>query len=256
MRHGDSPEEDKMAYRNLTLSLGLVAVNVGVDPLTDRSARPSGKTFTPDTLEPIKRPTVESVTLYEREDGALVDIGEVEKDKTSKLIELTGFVSHVPAEMVETTYQVTPAKGGEKGLNTIRLALLANGAYGVGVINWDKAPKQVVIEATEWGVGMHVLTYADQFRARKTWVDESIVTDQEVDLAGALINASMKEEIVPIADAHAKRMREAILKGDVKKDAAKPAPVSETDNDEPVDLLASLRASVDAQAAIKEGATS
>jgi non-homologous end joining protein Ku len=233
-----------MAYRNLNMVLGLVNVPVGIDSLTDRSARPAGKTFDPETLEPIKRPKVESVTLYEREDGALVDIGEVEKDETSSLLELTGFVTHVPMEMVETTYQVSPGKGGEKGLATIRLALMGNGAYGVGIINWDKAPRQVAIEATEWGVAMHVLTYADQFRPTKSWAEGANLqtTEAEVHMAAALIQAGMKDGIKPIADAHAKRMRDAIAAGEVVKESEKKA----EDAPKGADLLETLRASMEA----------
>lgn len=246
-----------MAWRNLNISLGLVNVPVGIDPLCDSSTRPSGKRVCPTDGTPLKQQnvcpdcgTVHTAETWEtRYEGAakgelVAGVELPDAPESSKLIELDTFVDRLDFSSIDKSYAVSTAKGHESGYAILHAAIRRTGTVAIGTVVLDKAPRQVAVEATENGLRMHYLRYADSFRAETPQLVD--VDEKQVEVAVALIDLHRGEH-TPIRDEYAAQMKTAISGGTVEA----PAAVAE---EAPDDLAAQLAASVEAAKAKKAAA--
>lgn len=148
---------------------------------------------------------------------------------------MTDCLPAVELASVEKTYALTPGKNAAEGFSILHAALRKTGRVAVGVIQVEKAPRQVAVEATAHGLRMHHLRYADSYRPEVT----SLVDTDEamVGLAVQLIESLSVDVLEPISDAYATRLRAAIAEADHVVKAGE-------HRDAPADLMAELKASV------------
>lgn len=240
-----------MSYRNLNISLGVVNVPVGIDPLCDSSTRLSGKLVCPSDDTPLKQQLVcpQCGTVHTQAEAKTlhngVTITPPESPESSKLIALDTFVNGIGLSEIDKSYSVTPSKGSEQGYAVLHAAIRQTGVVAIGTVVLDKAPRQVAVEATDSGLRMHYLRYAESFREENTVVEEP--NPAHVALAVTLIE-TLKGKHERITDSYGQALTAAVTAagGTTEK------PAKATKDEPKDDLMAALTASV---AAAKKPAT-
>lgn len=253
---------------NLTISFGLVNVDVKYAPIIESKGRVSGKYLDPATLGPVtqqyvneKGQPVEKVLGYPHEEGYVVlsegDLQALKSERDGRL-ELKAFIEpdEVDSLYFEKTYLVWPAKANETSYDVLCAVLSSSGRYLVGTVVLDKSTKVVVLRYGQGCLLAQVCTYDANVR----WNEHRLVTGA-IGERGApdetLVNLAMQVfdaldetfDFASVEDEYDQRLRGAIAA------AAAGQPVPTAPKLEPVpavDLMEALKASVAAASATKK----
>lgn len=254
---------------NLTISFGLVNVNVAMMPLVSERRAASAKTLCADHQEPVKiawrcetgdHIAGETIKGYPHPDGAgfvFVDdtvLDELVAERTKRVeISRVVFADQIDPIYLGKTYLLWPQEGNDRPFDLFATALRRDGRAAVGTAVLSKQTQLIVIrwsEATDCLVA-HVCHFDEAVR----WPDiatardlQGDVDDAELEQAGMLL-AAIAGEFDPreVEDTYTLALDEAIAAAAGRKQQPKATPKQEA---KPLatDLMAALQASVQAAA--------
>jgi Ku protein len=173
---------------------------------------------------------------------------------TNKRIEIEHFSrrGEISNMLLDKVYYLLPDKGAERAFWLLRSAML--GRVGIGRVTIRTRERTVMLEALDNGVRMTALRYPEEVRDLPAFIIPAGITEQEIDLAVALVDA-MVDVFDPAA--HVDRWAEAVRKVAENKvngiKAETPAP--DVEPNPAMDLIAVLQAGVAAIKAKNEGKT-
>jgi DNA end-binding protein Ku len=254
---------------NGSISFGLVNIPVGLAPATKPAARQSDVSFRllhRECKTPIKQkrwcpyhdrevPPDEIVKGWEMAKGEFVlveeaDLEAIERDSTSRAIEITGFV---PEDSVDTiyfdrTYFLVPssAVAARRPYVLLLKAMRETGTAALGRFVLSGKEKLCLVRGRGDALTLETMYVADDVFSQGE-IDEAVgeadVKDAEVELArqiieGMVIEFKPDEQLVGEYRADLHTMLEAKLRGE---EVARPEPVEEAPV---VDLMEALRRSV------------
>lgn len=209
-------------------------------------------------LEPVRREVSRSEIVkgyeYERDQYVTLSREELEAitPQTAHEMEIVEFVQLTEIDPIyyETSYYVSPDKGGERAYSLLFAALRQSGLSGVAQVAMQKREHVVILRPGRTGIVLHTMFYetevrrADEYRA-----DTAAVAQRELDLALLLIkNLTAPFEPDKYRDTYREKLDaliQAKISGDetVQTPAAKIAPV--------VNILEALQRSLAASPAPK-----
>jgi DNA end-binding protein Ku len=252
---------------SLTISFGLVAIPVKLYSATVSSERISFNLLRQKDGSRVKQQYVAV------NDGKLVERAEMVKgyefakdqyvmfspeelkaleDTTSHAIDIGQFV---PLESVDPlyfdgTYYLAPDKGGAKPYTLLATALRKARQCAVG--RWISRGKEhiVVIRPIEDGLAMHQLHFKAEVRDLKDLgIEAATVSEPELKLAQQLIDHLAAKRFDPneYADEHRGRVQAAIQKKVEGKEVSIAEGPAAAAGGNVIDLMAALRASIDAR---------
>lgn len=219
--------------------------------------------FSPEDARDIER-AVSAAQPVEREDmvrgfelpgGDLVTVTDSElisiAPERSRTIEIEEFVDLADIDPVfyEKSYHVGPVRGAgaEKPYALLLRAMQAAGMVGIGRFVLRTKPHLVAIRPLKDALALETLFFGDEVRSPAeltSGLSNLTISDRELKTARQLIGA-MATEWIP--EKHADAYREELLDLLRSKPAATPAEPIESTGESPVgDLMAALRASVEA----------
>lgn len=175
---------------------------------------------------------------------------EVEKDKCMDIKEFVDADS-LDLAAVEKSYYLGPDKGGDKGYRLLSETMKAMGK--VAVAQWAARGKEqlIVIRPYKDGLILHQMFYANEVRDfEEVGCAKLQISDAERNMAGMLVTALSTGAFEPAKyeDGYVKRVQAAIE----RKVAGIPTPAAAPVAAAPIiDLLAALKASIEAAAAKK-----
>jgi DNA end-binding protein Ku len=182
------------------------------------------------------------------------------EDTTTHSIDIGQFVplESVDPVYVDSTYYLTPDKGGAKPYALLSTALQRSKQCAIG--RWISRGKEhiVVIRPIEDGLAMHQLHFQAEVREiKEVGLEPAAVSEAELKLADQLIDQLSAKRFDPneYHDEFKARVEAAIQRKVAGKDVSlAEAPVAKTGGNV-IDLMAALKASLDAktsQATVKE----
>ena len=195
-----------------------------------------------DVVRGIELPTGEFVTVEEEELEAITP-------ERSRTIDIEEFVDLAEIDPVffEKSYYVAPAwnAGADKPYVLLHRAMRTAGMVGIGRFVLRTKPHLVAVRAHERVLGLETLFFGDEVRSADdvARIPAVSVSDRELKMAQQLI-AAMGTEWIP--DKHADTYREELLELLRSKPAATRAEESATPTSSVGDLMAVLKASVEA----------
>jgi len=265
---------------NGSISFGLVNIPIGLAPATKPAARQSDVAFRMlhrECLTPIKQKRWcpvhdrelgpdEIVKGWEVSKGEFVivedaDLEAIERDSTSRSIDITGFVPEDAVDSVyfDRTYFLVPATAiaARRPYVLLQHALQETGMAALGRFVLAGKEKLCLIRPRGEGLALETMYLAEDVYSQAE-IEESVaeaeVNDAEVALARQIID-SMVTEFQPsdqLTSDYREELRELLeakLKG---QEISRPEPVEE---EEPtVDLMEALRRSVEESSKRKEAA--
>ena len=195
-----------------------------------------------DVVRGIELPTGEFVTVEDEELEAITP-------ERSRTIDIEEFVDLAEIDPVffEKSYYVAPAwnAGADKPYVLLHRAMRTAGMVGIGRFVLRTKPHLVAVRAHERVLGLETLFFGDEVRSADdvARIPAVNVSDRELKMAQQLI-AAMGTEWIP--DKHADTYREELLELLRSKPAATRAEESATPAPSVGDLMAVLKASVEA----------
>ena len=204
-----------------------------------------------DVVRAVELPSGEFVTVEDEELEAIAP-------ERSRTIDIEEFVDLAEIDPVffEKSYYVAPAwnAGAEKPYVLLHRARQSAGMVGIGRFVLRTKPHLVAVRAHERVLGLETLYFGDEVRApdELARVPAVNVSERELKMAQQLI-AAMGTEWVP--DKHADTYREELLELLRSKPAAARAEDTATPVSPVGDLMAALKASVEAAKRRTEGTT-
>jgi DNA end-binding protein Ku len=256
---------------NGSISFGLVNIPIGLAPATKPAARQSDVSFRMlhrECMTPIKQKRWcpvhdrelgpdEIVKGWEVSKGEFVivedaDLEALERDSTSRSIDITGFVPEDAVDPIyfDRTYFLVPASAvaARRPYVLLQHALQETGMAALGRFVLAGKEKLCLIRAKGEGLALETMYLAEDVYSQVE-IDESVgeadVKDAEVALARQIID-SMVTEFQPAEQLTSeyrqdlRELLEAKLKG---QEVARPEPVE--DEAPAVDLMEALRRSVE-----------
>jgi len=264
------------ALSTATLSLGLVAIPVGLHATRRRSGKVSYHLVHAKDGSRVKRqyvceeegtpvPDDELARSYQSDDGEEVvmeaDEARAIAPKATGRIDLMEFVptGTVDAIYFDNAYFLAPGKGGARAYHLFAATLRELGVVGVGTQLARGKSYLVAIRATELGMTMHTLHHADEVHAEQDVPhgDATRITAAERDLARTLVEQLRRPSFDPsrFEDEAEVALKKAIAEHAPTPKKSKAAPASAGGKaPKVVDLMASLRASLEASAGGKRAA--
>ncbi len=255
---------------NGSISFGLVNIPIGLAPATKPAARQSDVSFRllhRECMTPIKQKRWcpvhdrdlgpdEIVKGWEVSKGEFVlveesDLEAIERDSTSRSIDITGFVPEDAVDPIyfDRTYFLVPAAAiaARRPYVLLQQALQETGMGALGRFVLAGKEKLCLIRAKGEGLALETMYLAEDVYSQAE-IDESVaeaeVKDAEVTLARQIID-SMVTEFQPAEQLTSeyrqdlRELLEAKLKG---QEVSRPEPVEEAPV---VDLMEALRRSVE-----------
>jgi DNA end-binding protein Ku len=254
---------------SLTISFGLVAIPVKLYSATQSSERISFNLLRQKDGSRVKQQYIavadgnvversEMVKGYEFAKDQYVMFTPEElkalEDTTTHAIDISQFV---PLESVDPvyfdgTYYLAPDKGGAKPYTLLSTALRKAGQCAVG--RWVSRGKEhiVVIRPMEDGLALHQLHFKDQVRELKDLgIEPAQVSEAELKLAQQLIDHLAAKRFDPneYHDEFKARVEAAIQKKVQGKEISLAEEPVAAAGGNVIDLMAALRASIDARGA-------
>jgi len=252
---------------SLTISFGLVAIPVKLYSATVSSERISFNLLRKTDASRVKQQYVAV------NDGKLVERAEMTKgyefakdqyvlfsaeelkaleDETTRSIDIGQFVplDSVDPVYFDGTYYLAPDKGGAKPYSLLATALRQSKLCAVG--RWTSRGKEhiIVVRPLDDGLAMHQLHFKAEVRTvKELGVEAAPVSEAELKLANQLIGQLAVKKFDPneYVDEHKARVEAAIQKKvEGKEISLAEAPVQPSGSNV-VDLMAALRASLDAR---------
>lgn len=262
-----------------TLSLGLVAIPVGLHATRRREGKVSYHLIHEACGSRVKRQYVciqEDIPL---EDKDLSRAYEGEGDEEAEVIltkeevealapKATGridLIEFVPADTIDpvyfdNAYYLSPGKGGDHAYHLLAETLRELGMVGVGTQLARKKSYLIAVRATPLGLVMHTLHHAEEVHAEEDVHkgDRGRLTASERELARTLVAQNQKPAFDPskFEDEADDALRAAIAahaKQPERKVAARGGNGKRAQPNKLSDLVASLRASLEAKGEAKDG---
>jgi DNA end-binding protein Ku len=260
---------------SLTISFGLVAIPVKLYSATVASERVSfnlvrakdGSRVKQQYVavndgRPVERSEMAKGYEFAKDQYVVFSADELKalEDTTTHSIDIGQFVplESVDPVYVDSTYYLTPDKGGAKPYALLSTALQRSKQCAIG--RWISRGKEhiVVIRPIEDGLAMHQLHFQAEVREiKEVGLEPAAVSEAELKLADQLIDQLSAKRFDPneYHDEFKARVEAAIQRKVAGKDVSlAEAPVAKTGGNV-IDLMAALKASLDAktsQATVKE----
>jgi DNA end-binding protein Ku len=200
--------------------------------------------------EPV--PDDEIVKAFEIEKGEFVKLGDedfeaVQAELGGHTIEIADFVPYDEIDPIyfERTYYLGPQDGAEKVYALLRDAMERSGLAAVARYVMRDRQHLGALRVREGTITLEKLFYADEIRPVRDIAPGKLKVDErELKMAAALIEQFTSEwEPERYRDDYRERLCE-VIRAKQKGETVTPPPVEE--EDQPADLLAALRASVEA----------
>jgi DNA end-binding protein Ku len=208
-------------------------------------------------------PQDELVRAFEVSKGEYVEITDEDLEQlplpAKHTIELSSFVSAADIDPIyyDTSYYLEPEEIGLKAYALLLKVIEKKRVIGLASIAIRNKESLCALRVQDGGLLLETLHYPDEIRERETSRPDVLVNERELDVAGSLIDA-LAGPFEP-AQYH-DRYREALLELIASKTAGHQVVAAETaDNQgepEVPDLMAALRASIDAARSRSQGSAS
>jgi DNA end-binding protein Ku len=205
-------------------------------------------------------PQDELVRAFEVSKGEYVEITDEDLEQlplpAKHTIELSSFVSAADIDPIyyDTSYYLEPEEIGLKAYALLLKVIEKKRVIGLASIAIRNKESLCALRVQDGGLLLETLHYPDEIRERETSRPDVLVNERELDVAGSLIDA-LAGPVEP-AQYH-DRYREALLELIASKTAGHQVVAPETaDNQgepEVPDLMAALRASIDAARSRSQG---
>ena len=265
--HHDAMPTSPRAIASLTISFGLVAIPVKLYSATSSAERISFNLLRAKDGSRVKQ----QYTAVN--DGKVVERAEMTKgyefakdqfvlfspqelkeleDATTHSIDIAQFV---PLESVDPvyfdgTYYLAPDKGGAKPYSLLSTALEKSKLRAVG--RWTSRGKEhvIVIRPLDGGLAMHQLHFKAQVRTiKELGIEPAAVSEAELGLANQLIKQLAVKRFDPneYVDEFRVRVEAAIQRKVQGKEVSLAEAPAATGSTNVIDLMAALRASLNAQ---------
>jgi DNA end-binding protein Ku len=260
-----------------TLSLGLVAIPVGLHATRRREGRVSYHLVHAKDGSRVKRQYVceeegvpveddELARAYEDDEGEVVMSKEEAQAALPKNTGRIDLIEFVPAETIDpvyfdNAYYLSPGKGGDRAYHLLAETLRDVGSVGVGTQIARGKSYLVAVRASELGLVMHTLHHDEEVHREKevTHGEAGRLNASEREMARSLVAQLGKArfDASKFEDEADKALRK-VIKEHAKTEAAEgdePARKRTAKKGEAdvVDLLASLRASLEGSTRAKAG---
>lgn len=200
----------------------------------------------------------ELVRAYEISKDQYVEVTDEDLDKlplpSRHTIELSSFVEADDIDPIyyEKAYYLEPEETGVKPFALLLRVLEKKGVTGVATIALRNKESLCALRPLDGSLLLETLRYPDEIRAREQIVGDVAVNDKELAVASTLVEA-LQSPFDP--EQYHDRYREALLKLIESKAQGREVVESETPEAAPVtDLMAALRASIEAAQKRKSGA--
>jgi DNA end-binding protein Ku len=168
------------------------------------------------------------------------------KQESSEAIEITEFVpcSAVDPMLYAHTYYVGPDKGGDRPFLLLTRALLKTGQVALARHNARGKQYLVLLRATDAGLVMHQLHYADEIKPiNEIEAPQAQVSEAEIALAVQLIEASASDAFDH--SVYKNEVKDRMLQAIEAKQAGTPLPaIVAAPVPQVVDLMEALKASI------------
>ena len=215
-----------MAWRNISLRVGLVNVPLGLDPTTDKGDGLTAHTYDRATSARVKQAwTTDGATLspdvfraYDV-DGQLVEAERVADDCARDFV-ADAFVAPMDALWLDASYFVSAAKGHESEAGLFATLLRDSGAWLAGTCRLQDRKRSAVLRYSDaaGALVLSVLTYSERIRWTKgTTAGASYGTPSDEALAQGtmLLDALSAGDFAPLdVDTVAERLRVALASPD------------------------------------------
>jgi DNA end-binding protein Ku len=204
-------------------------------------------------------PPEELVKAYEISKDQYVEITDEDLEKlplpSKRTIELSAFVESRDIDPIyyEKSYYLEPEETGLKPYALLMKVLEEKGVIGVASIAIRNKESLCALRPLDSTLLLETLYYPDEIRERELSLPNVLVNDRELQVAGTLVDA-LKEPFEP--SKYHDRYREALLELIESKTQGREVVVPEAEAAaEPVtDLMAALRASIEAAQQRRGGA--
>ena len=258
---------------SLTISFGLVAIPVKLYSATVSSERISfnlvrakdGSRLKQQYVavndgKPVERSEMAKGYEFTKDQYVIFSADELKalEDTTTRSIDISQFV---PLESVDPvyfdgTYYLSPDKGGAKPYSLLSTALRRSKQCAVG--RWISRGKEhiVVIRPIEDGLAMHQLHFKAEVRAiKEVGIEATAVSEAELKLADQLIEHLSAKRFDPneYQDEFKGRVEAAIQRKVAGKEVSLSEAPVEKSGDNVIDLMAALKASLDAKSPANGG---
>jgi DNA end-binding protein Ku len=198
------------------------------------------------------------VRAFEISKDQYVEITDEDLEKlplpSKHTIELSGFVKAADIDPIyyQKSYYLEPEETGLKPYALLIKVLQKKGVSGVATIAIRNKESLCALRPIEDTLLLETLHYPDEVRERELEVPDVLVNDRELDVASTLVEA-LQEPFEP--SKYHDRYREALLELIRSKTEGREVVVPEAGEEAPVtDLMAALRASIEAAKKQKRGA--
>lgn len=172
--------------------------------------------------------------------------------QTAREMQILEFVqlSEVDPIYYETSYYLTPDKGGERAYSLLFEALRQSGLVGVAQIAMHNREHVVILRPGRRGIVLHTMFYESEIRQEDEYsADVSFVVPRELELSLLLVrNLATPFEPAKYRDTYREKLNDLIqakIEGNetIQPPASKPTPV--------VDILEALQRSLQATGAVE-----
>ena len=193
---------------------------------------------------------------YSKDRYVIIDEADLEQlpVASKQTIELSAFVSAAEIDPIyfEKTYFLEPEEVGRKPFALLAKVLKERGLLAVGKVSMRTKERLCAIRVREDGLAMETLYYTDEVRTPESPLPEVAVSEAEMKIANALVDIlETKFDPTQYRDEYRQAMMNVITaKLEGQEYVAAPAPAALAPA---VDLMAALRASVEAAKKRKSG---
>lgn len=193
----------------------------------------------------------EIVRGYVAPDGRVAVVRDEELDDlplpTAHTVEVSGFLKFgdIPATQLGKPYYLQAGTGGAKPYVLMREALARSGKAAVAKVALRGRESLVLVRAQDDVLVMHQLYWPDEINPADRVAPPSrvTVTDAELDAADALIDALGRADLDEMRDEYQDALQAVVT---AKLDGQAPPSAPEPAAAPPLDLMAALRASLEA----------
>jgi DNA end-binding protein Ku len=248
-----------------TLSLGLVAIPVGLHATRRRAGRVSYHLVHAKDGSRVKQQYVceeegvpverdELARSYEGDEGEVVMSKEEAQAALPKTTGRIDLIEFVPVETIDpvyfdNAYYLSPGKGGDRAYHLLAETLRDVGQVGVGTQIARGKSYLVAVRASQLGLVMHTLHHDEEVNREKdvTHGEAGRMNAAEREMARSLVLQLGKKAFDPskFEDEADKAMRKLIAEHEPAEDGEKRPKKPAKGEAQVVDLLASLRASLE-----------
>lgn len=174
---------------------------------------------------------------YEKDKYVIIDDADLEKIKTDKdrSIQILQFttLADIPPVYYEKAYRVKSQKGGEKALEALRQAMLAEGKVAVGRTVMGSKETLLALVPDDKGIMLQTLYFQDEVKELPEETDHPKLADAELDMAKQLVQSMTKPfDPAEYHDEYQEKLRDLIANKIAGKEI-----VEEKDSEQPANII-------------------